>query len=637
MALSVVQRPQGFIVKENGLYDGVFYISVDTANSFTLSYQFAATPLLEYRGDAFVSVTKNGSIRTATVTNSGGFAYFTVPNHNYLDDEIVTVSVQLGTYTKGSSVITCESHGLITGKIIYIKNNEAIGFWYVTPLTVDTFNIREYAEADVYTFVGTGSLNYSASVAGHGWNCVHLPIVYKLKSTSWPTNSVDTARTVSSYSNDNGYVKLTCSGVLNSGISELEFVKVTFTGGTSAVYQVIGFYSTSIVTINLAYVGGLTFTSVQYYYNNYHARIRVYAGLSSSHYFTSQKPYELITEQRVIPDEDGIVTFNINEFLKEKIAILNNDLLKGTLQNNLDAFCQFYITYAEGYDYTEGGYTLMDFVSSYTTDSFTGYAVNAELPFKNLHSGYLSDYVYGSSATKLKFLTPSLYPEITPGQFFDISFVNQIGALLRIRREVLQNGVIVNTFFDAINDYGVGIYRYEIDQSIYLEDQIYITLEFYDYVNWIPISETKVITINNECSDTPINFSWLNNLGGFDYWTFKSDSDYGVNIESTKAVKKNIFTNWPKSYGKGASTINQQTQRTSRQVVTVRAENLTEEQVSDLFRIRTSPLVQIVTSPEDRRTVIVDGGSFVYLQQREKLFSLEFQISYTDNLPAQSL
>jgi len=531
------------------------------------------------------------------------------------------------------------SHNLITGDAFYIESDisEYNGFFKVGAYNSVQIQVLDLDGLPI-PFIRTNAVTLYF-VSTHAWNCVHLPIVFKLQSTAWPTNSVDTVRTVSSYANDNGYVKLTCSGELNAGVSELEFVKVTFTGGTSTVYQVIAWYSTSIVTINLAYVGGLTFTSVQYYYNNYHARIRLYAGLSASHYFTSQKPYELITEQRVIPDSDGICTLNVNEFLKEKIDILKNDLLKGTLQNNLDSFCQFYITYAEGYDYSTGGYTLMDYVGSYTDDSsnFTGYAVNAELPFKNLHSGYLSDYIYGSSATKLKFLTPSLYPELTPGQFFDISFVNQIGALLRIRRECLVNGVIVAQYIDLIDDYGIGIYRYELDQSIYLEDEIYITLEYYDYSSWIPISETKSIKVNTDCSGNMLNFTWLNHLGGFDYKVFKSDSDYGVSIEGTKSVKKNIFTNWPKSYGLGADTINQQTQRISRQVVTVRCENLTEEQVSDLYRIRTSPLVQIVDSRESRRTVIVDGGSFVYLQQREKLFNLEFGISFTDNLPAQSL
>jgi hypothetical protein len=554
---------------------------------------------------------------------------------------IIGTTTVTATYTKGSSVITKVAHGLITGKTIYITDNEAQGFWYVTPLTVDTFNIREYSGSTVYTFIKSGSLSYYSSVdnAGHGWNAVHLPIVYKLQSNLWPINSVDGGITILSYSNDNGYIKFSLSAPIKASVNELEFIKVFLTStDVGTVYQILTWYSNLIVTVNMPYAGGITFYSVQFYYNNYHARIRLYAGLVSSHYFGSQKPYTLVTEQKVIPDSSGVVTLNINEFLKEQIEILKNDLNKGTLQNNIDAFCQFYITYAEGYDYAVGGYTLMDYVGSYTTDSFTGYAVNADLPFKNIHSGFLSDYVYGSSATKLKFLSDQTYPELTPTQFFDISFVNQFGALLRVRRECLQNGVIVKTFIDAIDDYGIGIYRYEVAQSIYLEDQIYLTLEFNNYVSWIPVSETKVININPACYIiTPINLSWLNYTGGFSYKTFTANSDYGVSIEGTKTVKNNIFQNWPKSFGAGADTINQQTSRDSRQNITVRAENLTSDQINDLFRIRTSPLVQIVTSRTNRRTVIVDSGSFVYLQQGEKLFSLTFNISFTDNLPSQSL
>jgi hypothetical protein len=555
---------------------------------------------------------------------------------------IGTASVS-ATYTKGSSVITSVAHGLTTGKIIYITDNEAQGFWYVTSLSADTFNIREYATATVYTFIKTGSLSYYVSVdTGHSWSAVHLPIVYKLQSTLWPINSVDTVRTVSSYADDNGYIKITASGVIEASITELEFVKITYNDGTSVIAQVIGWYSSSIVTVNLPYSGGITFSTIQYYYNNYHARIRVYAGLESGHYFASQKPYTLVAEQRVIPDATGLVTLNINEFLKEQIEILTNDLNKGTLQNNLDAFCQFYITYAEAYDYSEGGYTLLDFVGSYTDDSGnSGYAANADMPFKNMHSGYLTDYTLTNAGVRnLKFLTPTLYPEITPGQFFDISFINQLGETsIRIRREVLQNGVIVKTFIDTIDPYGIGIYRYEVAQSIYLEDQIYLTLEFFFNLVWNPVSETKVITINNECSHLhdPINLSWLNYLSGFDYWAFKSDSDYGVTIEDSKNAKKNIFTNWPNSFGEGADTINMETSRDSRQNITVRAENLSMDQVNDLFRIRLSPLVQVVNSRTDRRTVLVDRGSFVYLQQNEKLFNLTFNISYTDNLPSQSL
>lgn len=554
---------------------------------------------------------------------------------------INSITPATGIYTNGSSVITRVGHGLITGTRVYITANQAIGFWYVTPLTVDTFNIREYAGATVYTFIGSGTFSYYSTVnpAGHGWNAVHLPMVYKLSSSLWPTNSVDSTVTVSSYANDGGYTKLTLSGSITSSVTELEFVKVTFTGGTSAIYQILTWYSNSIVTINLAYAGGITFTGVQYYYNNYHAKIRVYAGLPTTHFYGSQKPYALITEQRVIPDSTGVCTLNIASFIKDKIDVLKNDLLKGTLQNNLDAFCQFYITYAEAYDYSIGGYTLLDFVGSYTDDStsFQGFAVNADLPFKNLHSGYLSDFVYGSSATKLKFLTPSLYPVLNAGYFFDISFVNQIGARLRMKREAYVNGVVRNLFFDDINDYGVGIYRYEVAQSIYLEDRIDLTLQWQDYTGYIDISEVKTIAVNSDCAFNSINLSWLNYLGGFDHWTFKTNSDYGVSIEGTTKTTKNIFNTWPKSFGESADTILQETARASRQSITVRAEFISMQQVDDLYRIRTSPVVQIVNSRTDRRTVLVDSDSFVYKKQGDKLFTLTFNVSLTDNLPSQNL
>jgi len=556
-----------------------------------------------------------------------------------------------GTYSNASSVVTSVAHGLHVGNTIYISANQAIGFWYVTPITVDTFNIREYAGATVYTFIGNGTFTYykhttgttavggTIDIPGHNWSAVHLPIVYKLQSTIWPTNGVDTARTVSSYSNDFGYCKLTLSGDITSTVTELEFVKITFTGGTTGIYQILTWYSNSIVTINLAYTGGITFTSVQYYYNNYHARVRIYAGLKSTHYYASQKPYVLVTEVKAVPDSTGLITLNISEYLKTKIDILKNDLLKGTLQNNLDAFCQFYITYAEAYDYSVGGYTLLDYIGSYTDDStsFQGFAVNADLPFKNLYSGYMSDFIYGSTTTKLKFLTPTLYPVLNAGFFFDISFINQIGSSFRMKREAYQNGTVVNLFFDAINDYGVGIYRYEVAQSIYLEDRIDLTLQWYDYTGWIDISEVKTIAVDSTCYLNALNVSWLNHDGGFDYWTFKTNAEYGVEIEGTTQSTKNIFSTWPNSFGEGGDTINSETSRTSRQSIAFTAENITKDQVSDLYRIKTSPLVQIVTSRTNRRTVIPDAGSFTYLQQGDKLFNLSFTGYFTDNLPSQKL
>jgi hypothetical protein len=225
-----------------------------------------------------------------------------------------------------------------------------------------------------------------------------------------------------------------------------------------------------------------------------------------------------------------------------------------------------------------------------------------------------------------------LYPEITSGQFFDISFLNAIGSGLRMKIERYTNGVITTSSFDAISDYGIGIYRHSVSVIGY-EDRIDLTV----LVGSAKISETKTLTVNQECQRNAINLSWLNYLGGFDHKTFTSNADFGVSIEDTNTTEKNIFTSWPKSFGEGADTIVQQTSRDSRNNITLRAEDLTENQISDIFRIRLSPLVQIVNSDGDRRTVIPDSGSFVYLQQGEKLFNLTFNVSFTDDNPSQSL
>ncbi len=541
------------------------------------------------------------------------------------------------TYTNGSTIITAISHGLSTSNVIYISTGQQIGFWYVTKLNNDTFSISEFAGADIVIFYGGGTFLYNTTTGSRHWTSVHLPIVYKLASTLWPINSVDAVRSVSSFANDNGYVQLTLSGAIKSDVSELEFVKLT--GPQAGIYQILGFYTTSIITIDLAYNSNLTFGTVQYYYRNYRAKIRVYAGISSiveAHIFEAFKPVELITEQDIVPDTDGIVVINISDYLKDKIKLLANNLNLATLPNNVDAWCSYYISHAEAYDYSAGGYGILDFVGSYSNDSsnFVAEAANAQLPFKNRQSGSLADYMM-DSVFQGGWLTPSLYPRLSVGQFFDISYLNAIGVAIgvTVRREVLLRGVVQHVFSDSIADYGKGVYRYQISQSIYLEDQIKLTV--WDGPSQ-RVSQEITIEVDSECYPYAINLSWLNYLGGFDYWAFKGFADYGVNIQQTRESVKNIYPEWPQSYGADADTIRQENLRISNQTVVVRAENLTKDQVDDLFRIKTSPLVMIVNSATDRKTVIPDASSFVYHPQANKLFDVSFTFRMTEDLPVQA-
>lgn len=325
------------------------------------------------------------------------------------------------------------SHGLTTNDSVYVKApiEDYNGFWFVNVINSNTFELRRYVGATSQSYINQTSLTYYKYVTEHGWSCVHLPIMYKLSNTLWPTNSADTARTVSSLVDSNGYCSITASGDIKAtgSAAKLEFVKISGASDSSynGVYQIITYSSDTSFVIDLAYSAAadtaITGATIQYYYNNYHVNVRIYGGLDTSHPYTTTKPYELLAEVQYTPDSNGQVIFSINEILKEHIQCRNN-LLLGTLPVNLDFFTQFYIEYAESYDDSDGT-TVSTFTSSYTSDksSFEGYAVNAKLPFKNVHSGFLSDYLMVSDSSK--FLTlfdvPILF--VTDEAYFDISFI----------------------------------------------------------------------------------------------------------------------------------------------------------------------------------------------------------------------
>lgn len=133
----------------------------------------------------------------------------------------------------------------------------------------------------------------------------------------------------------------------------------------------------------------------------------------------------------------------------------------------------------------------------------------------------------------------------------------------------------------------------------------------------------------------PIYITWLNYLGGFEYFFFTAKKEFQVEIGETGTSENNILPNWPQSQGKTADTLNKQTFRTSRNKIVVRSQHLTQNQLEALTSIKTSPLVQIVESRTDRRTVIVDNDSFKKYDEIDKLFTIQFTISYTDDIPSQ--
>lgn len=545
----------------------------------------------------------------------------------------------------GEVVITKTGHTLVNGDFVYIRSprEQYNGYWYVIRIDNNNFKIREYATAANVSFVATGNVSYYINNLNLYWSCVHLPIIFKLQSDKWPVNSVDTARTVSSFSNSNGYTQLLLSGDIKaSGSADaLEQVEISGTVSLDGVYKILTWNSDISIVIDLTYSASNVFTggTVQYYYGNYHARIKVYAGLPTGHYWEPVKQYELMAEFAQQPDSTGLVTVNINEFLKQRINIIENNLLLDTLPNNIDAFCYFYIAVAESYDdanqYGTNNLNVSEYVSSYTnSDAFV--AANAKLPFKTRSSGALDDYLDGVSAgAAKKFLTGFSQPVLWPGNYFDVSFIIEDSTTRNIERKVYSAvDVLLGTFTDVITNMSPGIYRYPIEQSSFLESYITIQIK-----GGSRDSEVLRIDVNSECTTQDFYVTWLNHLGGYDYWNFQGETEYGISNIESRTQQKNIFTNWPNSYGEFADSIEKQTSRRTRDTVVLNSQYVDNEdgKLDSLVTILESPLVQKLNSIYDRRTILLGNSSRNIKVDNQKLLMLTVEARYTDENPSQSL
>jgi len=454
--------------------------------------------------------------------------------------------------------------------------------------------------------------------------------VYKLSTTNFPTNSVDTSRTDSSFTNDNGYCNLNLSGDIKAtgSANELEYDKVGYSGGTE-IFQIITWYSDTDITIDLEYDAGLTFTSVQYYYANYHGVFKIYAGLRSGHALNAQKPYRLLTTVKAVPDSSNNITLNVSEILKSDIDILG----EGTGNNDITQFTEFYIEYAESYDYSPDGYTLQTYTSSYTSDSSNyAIAVNAKLPFANGYGGSMDFYYNSGNLGPNQFLidlipqfniSNDIFPVLFEVYPFKLYFLNKASTQTLTLEQYDQSDTLIQS----------DTFTYTDDEGVYCTDDLNLSLiDDTKYFKAIVESAEIFIIVNRQCTNHEIYLRWRNSLGGFDHWLFTAEKDYSIDIENVRQSEEDIFINFPNSYNSNAQRIKYDTQRTARESILVRSQNLTSEQLYSIKYIKTSPLVLL-----NNRNVLVDSSSFLVYSESDKLYSISFNIQMTDTIPSQSL
>jgi len=377
----------------------------------------------------------NSSMISATIASSGGDAAIYVPG----------------------------GHSLMDGDYVYIESDydSYNGFKYVDSVAYDHFKIRNSESGSNILFKQNASISYFVSVLEHGFQSVHLPIVYELNSDLWPVNidaEAYTPITIVSQESVNGYTCLNLSTGLTNPIA-LEYITLVGSGSLAGPYQILSVISNWKIVINLAYSASNDFSiyQVEKYYNNYFIKVNVYAGLPYGHRWEEEKPYVLAGTIPLIPDSDGNMKFSVAEILQGFIRMGNN-LNLDSLPNNIDFMVAFYIDFSEYYDISDGNAVTSTQIST-TLDSFEGYAINSQMAFKNVGSGFMDDYLDSDSILS-RWLTQIDVPQAYVNRYFDISFLNQyegIDVIITIYK--ILNGVVLITEYLNYDDPGKGLLR----------------------------------------------------------------------------------------------------------------------------------------------------------------------------------
>lgn len=386
------------------------------------------------------------------------------PLGHKLSDTILTGTAS----DSGGDVIitTPVNHGLSDGDYVYIDSNfeSYNGFKYVDSVSYTTFKIKDSEDGDYSPFKQTASINYQVSLLNHGWQSVHLPIVYELESDLYPTNVDEEAYTpitVASFENNNGYVQLNLSSALTDPTA-LSKIKLVGSGDLAGVYQITNVIHPWSVVIDLAYDATFSFSGYQIvrYFDNYSINVNIYAGLTAGHRWEEEKEVVLAATKKFVPDSDNKVLFSIDEILRGYIETVNN-LAKDTLPNNIDFMVEFYIGYYESYDMVSSGEIIL-YEGDEDIDDFIGNAVNSKNEFKNVNSGFMSDYI-SDSVTPGAWLTDFERPQAIVGYFFDLSFINRFNDV-DIEVTILKKlaGDLQSTEVLTFEDPGNGILRVPI-------------------------------------------------------------------------------------------------------------------------------------------------------------------------------
>lgn len=153
-------------------------------------------------------------------------------------------------------------------------------------------------------------------------------------------------------------------------------------------------------------------------------------------------------------------------------------------------------------------------------------------------------------------------------------------------------------------------------------------------VGGVNYTETQEIEYSVDCSNFEFFITWLTSLGAWEYWLFKGEKDYKIDITEDIIATKNRFENWDTDF------INEETGSFFSSVRAyeekeIRSGQLTEGQADAIAKLKHSIQAQEIKEDDSKFTILIDKGNITIRRDGDFFAEIAFNIRATDEIAIQ--
>lgn len=153
-------------------------------------------------------------------------------------------------------------------------------------------------------------------------------------------------------------------------------------------------------------------------------------------------------------------------------------------------------------------------------------------------------------------------------------------------------------------------------------------LELFTVESIVTNSEVLNANIDDDCANQEYYLTWINSLGGYEFWKFTARASKGLNSISKNIFNKDVFQNWDDEFinGKRDRVV---LENKWREKITLRTQLLNEDQATSLSKIPLSNSVFLIDGTKEI-PVVIESGSFDFFTDRQKITELQFNITFPE-------